>query len=155
MVLNIDSGRQMNYFMWSTIILTVWAASGPLVGVRYGQELARRNQKIQWIADSKKKEFKELLGVLDVVFAFHVREGQMSKADKASQSEYFDMSHKAMWCIRDRLFIAKEMEENKILERWRVLMNDFLAVGEFRNFKDRFNELRTDLLKMATKDIQM
>jgi len=29
----------MNFFMWSTIILGIWAALGPLVGVRYGNEL--------------------------------------------------------------------------------------------------------------------
>ncbi|MFL6312589.1 MAG: hypothetical protein ACJ71W_10820 [Terriglobales bacterium] len=51
----------------------VWAAVGPLIGVRYGQELARRNQKTQWAADSKKKEFKELLSVLDIAVAAYVK----------------------------------------------------------------------------------
>lgn len=144
----------MDYFVWSTGILTVWAALGPLLGVRYGQELAHRYQRERWIADSKKKEFKELLGVLDSVVAFHLREGLISKEKKAPQSEYLDMNHKAMWCIRDRLFIAKEMEEHKILERWRELMNNFLTRGESSRFTTPFNDLRADIMAMATKDIQ-
>src|SRR6266852_7571234 len=147
-------GDAMNYLMWSTAVLTVWAALGPLLGVRYGQHLAHRYQRERWIADSKKKEFKELFGVLDGVFAFYVRERLMPSDKKAPQSEYLDLNHKATWCIRDRLFIVKEMEEHKVLDRWRTLMNEFLANEEFHTFKTKFNKLREDLMDAATKDIK-
>jgi hypothetical protein len=140
--------------MWATTILGIWAAVGPLVGVRYGQELARRNQKIQWVADSRKKEFKELLGALDSVFAFHIREGVVAKTDKASQKEYLDMNHKASWCIRDRIFITDEIEELKVLERWRAMMNAYLAGGEFGSFSIKYNELRAEILAIAKEDIR-
>jgi hypothetical protein len=142
----------MDYFVWSTGILTVWAALGPLVGVGYGQELARRNQKAQWVADSRKKEFRELLNVLDGVFAFYVRENVVKKEEKASQKEYLDLNHKAMWCIRDRLFIADDMERLNVLERWRGMMNGFLAGGEFGIFSTGYNKLREEIMKVARED---
>ncbi len=47
--MNIDT------FVWSTIILAVWGAVGPLVGVRYGQKLAKRWQREQWIRENRKE----------------------------------------------------------------------------------------------------
>jgi len=58
----------MDGFVWSTIILGVWAAIGPLVGVRYGHDLAKRWQKEHWISDNKKQEYRELLGILTASF---------------------------------------------------------------------------------------
>lgn len=144
----------MDVFVWSTVILAIWGAIGPILGVRYGQDLSHRYQRQRWIADSKKKEFKELLGTLDSVIAFYARENVVPKEKKAEQSEYLDTNHKAMWCIRDRLFIASEMKEHNVLERWRNLLNTFLAGGEFGTFTRGFNELREELVSMATKDIQ-
>jgi hypothetical protein len=43
------------------INLAIWVAVGPLVGVRYGQELAKRWQREQWIRENRNEECRELL----------------------------------------------------------------------------------------------
>jgi len=43
----------MDFFVGSTIVLGVWAAVGPLVGVRYGDELSQRAKRRQWLADER------------------------------------------------------------------------------------------------------
>ena len=63
----------MDPFVIATIILTVWAALGPLVGVRYGNELARRSARMQWLADARTKEWRGLLTVLTTSMAIIVQ----------------------------------------------------------------------------------
>src|SRR5579863_81565 len=63
----------MDFFMWSTIVLAVWAAVGPLVGVRYGQELAKRWQNEHWIKDNARQECRELISTMADTFSVYLK----------------------------------------------------------------------------------
>jgi hypothetical protein len=45
-----------------------WSVVGPLFGVLLGALLTGRNQRVKWIADSKKEEYRELLTTLVAIF---------------------------------------------------------------------------------------
>lgn len=52
---------------WDSIVMavgTVWLAVGPLIGVVVGALLTRRIQRQQWVADSRKQEYRELMTAL-------------------------------------------------------------------------------------------
>jgi hypothetical protein len=144
----------MDHFMATIKFGAIWAALGPLVGVGVGQYLTHHFQKERWSADSKKKEYKELLGVLDSVFAFYTREGVLQKIEKAEHTEYIDKNLAALWCIRDRIFIADEIDETNVLERWTTMINEFLVLPDSIGFTLKYNELRAEILALAKKDIR-
>jgi hypothetical protein len=110
-------------FVWSTILLSIWAAIGPLVGVRYGQDLAKRNQRAQWVIDSKKEEFKELLRAMGDCFASYVHYYYAPGDTKEnSQTNLNEADKKVLLSVDGSLFIRKELESSKISERFVALL---------------------------------
>jgi hypothetical protein len=130
----------MDYFIWSTGILTAWAALGPLFGVRYGQELARRSQRQHWINDNARQECRELISVMADTFSVLLKYylpsiigsgtevfGPWNERDKRE----LEQARKASTEIFYRhLFIADQLEARKIRNRW------LAAIGEFEKGKD-------------------
>jgi hypothetical protein len=55
--------------IWGTISTEVgraWKYAGPLVGVLIGGWITSRNQRKQWLRDTRKQEYRELLGALAI-----------------------------------------------------------------------------------------
>jgi len=101
--------------LWSTIILGIWAAVGPLVGIRYGQELAKRWQQEQWVRENRKQECRELL---DVLYQ-HAAANLGAASDPAGLISI--AFHKT---IKSRIFIAGDLAKSKFEERWYALLSD-------------------------------
>ena len=92
-------------------------AVGPLVGVRYGQELARRFQKAQWIADNKKQEYKELLRVMQVAAESWVK--FYSSGKNADDHMIALRNNKDVFLtIELSFFIRDELKENNVSDKW-------------------------------------
>ena len=144
----------MDYFMWATTILGIWAAVGPLVGVRYGQELARRNQRAHWVADSKKKEFKELLSALDTAMEAFAKHVNIINKTPKDFWELSDASNQAIRCVSDRLFILPEMNKHQIRERWFKATDELEKAWDIATFSTLYRQLRSEIISMATADIQ-
>ncbi|HEY4762905.1 MAG TPA: hypothetical protein VIH75_04465 [Candidatus Sulfotelmatobacter sp.] len=109
----------MDIFVISTIILGVWAAVGPLVGVRYGHELAKRSQKERWIADNEKEEYRELLSALFDAANISVLNrslGREATVEEELQEERSD--HRLQGVIHTRLFI-REFVTKDIFGEWK------------------------------------
>jgi len=54
----------MTIFVWATVILAIWAAVGPLVGIYVGHHLLRSQQRRQWLADNRIQEWREVMTTL-------------------------------------------------------------------------------------------
>ena len=50
--------------MWATIILAIWAAVGPLVGIYVGHHLLRSQHRRQWLAETRIQEWREIITTL-------------------------------------------------------------------------------------------
>ena len=100
----------VDIFVWPTIILAIWGAVGPLVGVVYGQHLAKRWQKEQWIRENRKQECRELL---DAIY-------EQAVARKGSHDE--DVTQfKLTRTFISRIFMADDLERLKTQQRWKDL----------------------------------
>jgi hypothetical protein len=63
----------MDVFVWSTIFLGIWGLVSPFVGIRYGQDLARRWQKEHWTNDNARQECRELISTLTRAFTLMLK----------------------------------------------------------------------------------
>src|SRR5437588_521888 len=128
MASRIVKGRRetMYFFVWSTIILTIWAAVGPLVGVRYGQELAKRWQREHWTNDNAKQECRELLSTITHTFSVVLRYHAMSTSglplvgphDAVEMRERNQVEQDSLEIFYRMLFISDELNKRKIRNRW-------------------------------------
>ncbi len=46
--------------MIAKVVMAIWTAVGPLVGVFVGAYIANRNQRKHWVGNCKKEEYREL-----------------------------------------------------------------------------------------------
>jgi len=112
--------------MVGEFVRNAWAAIGPLVGVLIGAYLTRRGQRSQWIADSKKLEYRELLTALTKAFEGIVQlEAPGVGLGPQEQRTLFDLRAQSFVVIRDRIFIAKEVKDMNLLSRWNQALRDY------------------------------
>ena len=143
----------MDFFVVSTIILGVWAAVGPLVGVRYGDELSQRATRRQWLADERTKEWRELLGTLtsSMTTIIQCRQGERTTE---MRKEDLRASVAAGEVLSNRLFIAKEVRRRQLQDRWREAVESFEKDGDPGAFGTKFGgDIRFQIEEGAREDI--
>jgi hypothetical protein len=133
----------MDVLVGSTIILGIWAAVGPLVGIRYGQELAKRWQKEHWIAQNRKQEFQEVLEAIASHFD-PVNSGFGSRGTLRAPAEM-----RVREVFRTRIFIIEEMKALKVQERWEQAVGSRDKGCPREEFRARFEKLCDDLRSAA------
>jgi hypothetical protein len=140
----------MDLLVWSTIILGIWAALGPLVGVRYGHALSKQLQIEHWTTDNKKQEFREVLSAITEAFSTIVRYGSAGIASGPEEQRARDMAESTSFAIlRDRLFIERELDELKAIHRWLEATRDFDNHHDITQFTQRFAKLSSDIKEAA------
>jgi hypothetical protein len=101
----------LDVFVVSTIILTIWGAIGPLIGVRYGQELAKRWQKEHWITDNEKEEYRRVLASLN---RLNMVLAQQHCGAPVDAQELKRAMEEITTALNTSLFIADFLEKTKI-----------------------------------------
>lgn len=139
----------MDYFVASTTILGVWAALGPLVGVRYGQVLARRWQREQFIRQSKKEEYHEVLRALAVAISpiiqsELVREEAEIKAGILAENVCREV-------LESCIFVAKELGPLKVYKRWGELVQSFRTNKDDSAFAMGYKKLADQIREAALR----
>jgi hypothetical protein len=143
----------MDFFVVSTIVLGVWAAVGPLVGVRYGDELSQRSKRRQWLADERTKEWRELLSTLTTSMTDIIRCRQGERTTEVMKED-LDASVAAGEVLSNRLFIAKEVRRRELLDRWREAVQSFEKDGDPEAFGTKFGrDIRFQIEEGARDDI--
>src|SRR5713226_4251307 len=100
------------------VVMTIWAAVGPLLGVALGSYLSTRTQRRHWVMDNKKQEYRELL------------------------------------TIRDRIFVAGELREMKLVEKWIKATRDFDNTRDYDAFAKSFGEITRLITEAANRIIR-
>jgi hypothetical protein len=130
----------IDIFVWSTIILAIWGAVGPLIGVRYGQELAKRWQREQWIRENRKEECRELL---DAIY-------EQSPSATFVSSEQMLSEDNLLRIFKSRIFIAEDLARLNVQQRWNDMHNKVVAKKagfvEYRKLRD---ELLDEIKRLA------
>jgi hypothetical protein len=147
----------MNFFVWSTIILGIWAAVGPLVGVRYGHDLTKRWQKEQWVRDNELKEWQELLTTVVTSFQTLVRTDKALPSvpgeEIAQLKENSQARTLANEVLVNRIFIAREVRRDGLFQRWKDALGQFDRDHDPETFGTAFGELNALILRGARAQI--
>jgi hypothetical protein len=103
-----------------TLVLSLWAGVGPLVGLLLGHYLIRSWQRMQWLLDSRKQEFRELMSALSdtivhlMMFTPALEEGHAEK----EFAEFVAAQKVTMRVLADRIYIARDLRELNTSDRF-------------------------------------
>jgi hypothetical protein len=142
---------------WKTITeysSKLWAIAGPLFGVLLGAYLTTRTQRKHWVLDNRRAEFRKLLTTL--TRAYSTITNIMSRPVRSGHQEEKceQMRLLALNVIRDRIFIAPEVIEIGLLEKWNEAVLSFNKDRDYKLFATRFSGI-VDLVRgKATKLIK-
>jgi hypothetical protein len=143
------------------------ALAGTLLGVLIafaGQFLIQWRlvawQREHWTRDSKKAEWRELIGTLcqsarcmlnnwyNAAFDIEPDPEDMARMQRL----WSDADSEAIKTIQDRIFIADQMQKEGILERWQKLA---ISDGDMSRFEKGWNEFHAALVKAAQDDLKI
>lgn len=134
----------------ATLIVGVVGILGTLGGIVIGQQMARSWQRQQWLLDKKIEEYRELLASLSETFTVHIQMRHLGvPLDSASQRKLADLEAKSFRTIRDRILVAKEIREAKILEDWRSALAQFEQALNRKQFSADFHAISDSIVKLA------
>lgn len=122
-----------------------WSTLGPFLGVLVGARLARSWDSKKWERDNRKEECRELIKSITHAATLHLNIGSGT-----SQQQAYDAYLETVKTFHDRIFIAKDLEQENLLHLWAH------AVGDNNNgkidhgeFSDRVEALIKTIISFA------
>jgi hypothetical protein len=121
-----------------------------------GSRLSRSTERRKWLNDCRKEEYKELVTTLTdaglSLIQFHGPTGeQLSDAKPETIWEYRELRYKSLRVLKDRIFIADEVRQMKIYERWCMASNKVTGKEQLTEFESAWDAILSDLIKAAQK----
>lgn len=129
-----------------------WKTVGPLVGIFIGSFLARSWQRAQWVLESKKSEWRELISTLSQsvhCILKNMPSGVIAAVAPEVLRENLDAEVAGQKVIADRIFIDRQLRAEQIRERWGLIA----AEHDYNRVCTYWNDLHDVLIKMARKDL--
>jgi hypothetical protein len=96
---------------WVTLVLTIWASVGPLVGILIGHYLGKSWQRRQWIADNQKEEYRRLLRALN---GLNVKLVQEHCNGIVNEQEIKEAAEEITEALNTSLFITEFLTKSKV-----------------------------------------
>lgn len=144
-------------FVWATIILGIWAALGPLVGVRYGNELTTRSQKRHWTSDNVKQECRELISAMANTFTIFIpyyakTSLGFSGPHDEGETRAMRQAHKESLEIFYRMFfIWDDLLMLNTRDRWMAATSTYEHDGDIAKFASEFGTLVREVREIARR----
>jgi len=139
-----------------TQIQAIWNVVGPLVGVFIGAYLTTHIQRKQWLLDNKKQEYRELLSTLTRCFN-EISEAHMPMVAFSPEDHrrHTAAVKESLAVIRDRIFIARDLEVMKLEDRWTLGLLGLNSVDrDASEFSALFGTLRAEILNAAERALR-
>jgi len=143
---------------WKTIAHytdKAWSAVGPLFGVLVGAWLATNNQRRLWVLDNKRAEYRKLMSTLSesaTAFVF-VYGRDPSPAEGPARRAVDKAAQKSGSVIFNRLFIAKKIEELRLIDRWTDMTAAYRKDHDTAKFGKELKMLMHDIRTAAVEDL--
>jgi hypothetical protein len=137
-----------------SLFLGIWAAVGPLVGILVGSYLTTRAQRTYWVLDNKRSEYRKLLTTLTRSYSTIVNLRSQGIVSGRDEIKCEQMRIAALNVIRDRIFIAKEVKEMGLLEKWAVATHDFNKSRDYELFATQFAKVADLVRSHAAKIVE-
>jgi len=124
-----------------------------LIGILVGHYLSRSWQREQWRRDKRYEDYQAVLSAITAAYMAIVRVDQASTTSHYTPEMTAEMEVikvESFKVIRDRIFIADELENASIIMEWdeAVTYYDMHAINE-RKFAERYSKLNDRLIRMA------
>jgi hypothetical protein len=122
-----EAWKQIGEFLKSTVPLI-----GVFGGLFVGAILTRSAERKKWLNDCRKDEFKELLTTLTGASMALISEYDGGRAARIyfrpeDVWEPHDSYMKSLRVLKDRIFIADDLEKLKVFERWTEAMKVLIS----------------------------
>jgi hypothetical protein len=130
----------------------IWTAIGPLLGVLVGALLARSWDKKKWMNDNRKAEFRELITALtNAATALMMQQTHLNEHRlQTDEEEHARQTHLEAWkVIKTRIFIAHDVKEMKLFDRWGESIKAMRATKKVHPFEDSFEKLKDEIVERA------
>ena len=122
---------------WLTLILAIWAAVGPFIGIFVGSYLTRRWQREQWFRDQELGEWRELISaVTSVEDLIPILLDQDLDLEALQQAILRVVPY-----LRNRLFIEEDLREIGFGGEWAKLLE--FALSDLANARNSLDNART------------
>jgi hypothetical protein len=134
------------YIAARDFIKYVWPAIGPLLGVLIGAYLTKSSDRKKWLNENRKQECQELLGAITAcaVKLFSDFPHGYAIGEYAGYLKTIEVFH-------TRIFIAEEVEKEKLEERWTSAVDDFGTNWNKEKFDTALEEIRGKIIRIAMK----
>jgi hypothetical protein len=144
----------MDFLHLSTVGLAVWGVLSPFVGILFGHQLATRAQREQRLADNKNQEYREVLSALTTAYLITVKfSAAMVVFGPDEMRERDEAERRSLETLRNRLFIAEELAQHKVLDRWELALRAFDDKRDPAALKKAFEELESLVRSAARKSL--
>jgi hypothetical protein len=144
----------MKLNQWVALIHGTWFAVGPLVGVVVGGYLTIWNQKRHWVMDNKRAEYRKLLSTLTRTYTTIVSFYSRGILSGKEQLKCEQARLEALNVIRDRIFIAKEVEQMGISLKWSTAMGELNASRNWLPLQRAYGDIAAAIQENAAKIIK-
>jgi hypothetical protein len=132
-----------------------WNVLGPFVGIGVGAWLGRSWDRKRWLADKRAEECRELISALahSVSQAFNAKHGVAERGMATStEIDAADKAHKeSLKVMQDRIFIAADVNNSRLRERWVQAMRDFYTNGDHKELQSQFELVKSTIISWAMK----
>jgi hypothetical protein len=136
-----------------TLALLFWSVIAPLVGIFIGHLLGRSWQREQWLRDKRYEDYQAVLSGVTSAYMSIIRVHKVRETSHYTPEMVQDVERikaDSFRVLRDRIFIADELETTNISGKWDSAVTNFEMPGrDERLFADRFSQLNTQLVRMA------
>jgi hypothetical protein len=136
-----------------TLTLVLWGVIAPLVGILVGHYLSRSWQREQWFRDKRYEDYQAVLSATVAAYTAIVRVDMASLTSLFTpemQQEVEVIKADSFRVLRDRIFIAKELDYGGILVEWDTIVTNYgMHTSDEREFAGRFSEFNDKLVRMA------
>jgi len=126
-----------------------WSAVGPLVGVLVGALLARSWGRRRWLIENRKQECQELLGAITKSAT------QMLTSNEAGGDirswESWDSYLGTVQSFHTRIFIAEDVDKEKLFDRWVPAVREFGSGHDRHKFDEAIEKICATIVRMAIR----
>lgn len=131
----------------------LFTVGGVVIGSLLTYFLTRRWQREQWRNDNRKEEFRELIGAITAsAIAFMKQTPYLDdRIAGREKEERYTLYLEALRVIKTRIFIARDVKEMNLNDRWVESINGMGETDTIDQFEERFEKIRDEIIERATK----
>jgi len=139
---------EVRFPLWATVLIAIWAAIGPLVGIVIGHLLVRSWERRRWLADNTKEEYRRVLSAVEKLNGIMTERHVWGLLD---QQELKETTEEIQMAVNPCLFIRDFLEKSKVIDDILVAVKKFNNGGSVEDYRKEYWKAIESILASAKK----